>query len=67
MTIDQYMQAMVSLLLEIRNNTRLAGTDEKFMEDLFPQAGFPPATPPSSGWPQGVYISDNGHTSEPTT
>lgn len=36
MTLDQYIQASVSLLLDIRNNTRLEGTEALSLVDLFP-------------------------------
>lgn len=49
MTVDQYIQANVSLLLDIRNNTRPEGTPALSFVDLFPE-GAPPLVnaPPSA-------------------
>lgn len=50
MTIDQYLQASVSLLLDIRNNTRPEGTEALSLVELFPAAELRTenATPPKA-------------------
>jgi hypothetical protein len=51
MTVDQYIQASVSLLLDIRNNTRPEGTPALSFVDLFPEGAPPLVNAPPSAVP----------------